>query len=187
MSSKYTIKDQNAAYFLTLTIVGWIDVFTRKIYRDIVIESLKYCQKEKGLEIYAFVIMSNHLHLIVNAKEGYSLSDIMRDFKKYTSKQIIMACHDNTESRREWMLSIFGLAGKTNSNNKYFQVWKQDNHALELYSNKFIIEKLDYIHNNPVRSGIVVKPEDYLYSSARIYADMEGVINIVCLTRPLNM
>ncbi len=67
MSSKYIIKDQNAAHFLTITIVSWVDIFTKKIYRDIIIDSLKYCQKEKGLEIYGYVIMSNHIHLIVRA------------------------------------------------------------------------------------------------------------------------
>lgn len=186
MSSKYTIKDQNAAYYLTLTIAGWIDIFTRKLYRDIILESLKFCQHEKGLELYGYVFMSNHIHLIARAREGHSLSDIMRDFKKYTSKHMIMSIKNEPESRREWMLSIFGLAGRTNSNNKDFQVWKQDNHAVELYSNDFIIEKLDYLHNNPVRAGIVEKPEDYLVSSARNYADLEGLLEIVCLTRPMN-
>ena len=187
MSSKYQIKDQNAAHYLTMTIIGWIDIFTRKNYRDIVLDSLIYCQKEKGLDIYGYVIMSNHLHLIARAKDGFSLSDIIRDFKKYTSKQLILAIQNEPESRREWMLGIFAMAGKTDSNNKEFKVWKQDNHAIEVYSNEFIVEKLDYLHNNPVRAGIVEKPEDYLYSSARNYADMEGLLEIVRLTRPVNM
>jgi len=186
MSSKYKIKDQNAAHYLTMTIVGWIDIFTRKIYRDIVINSLRYCQKEKGLEIYGYVLMSNHIHLIARASDGFLLSDVIRDLKKYTSKQLVIAIQNEPESRKEWMLSIFGLAGKSNSNNKDFQVWKQDNHAVELYSNLFIIEKLDYIHNNPVRAGIVENPEDYLYSSARNYADLNGILEVIHLTRMVN-
>ncbi len=186
MSTKYRIKDQNAAHYLTMTIIGWIDIFTRKTYRDIVIDSLKYCQKEKGLEIYGYVLMSNHLHLMVRTEDGFSLSDVIRDFKKFTSKQMIIAIQNEPESRREWMLSIFGLAGRSNSNNKDFQVWKQDNHAVELYSNQFIIEKLDYMHNNPVRAGIVERPEDYLYSSARNYADMAGLLEVIQLTRLVN-
>ena len=118
MSTKYTVKDQNAPHFLTLTIVGWIDIFIRKIYRDIVIESLKYCQKEKGLEIFAHVIMSNHIHLIANARAGYSLSGILRDFKKFTSKKMILSIQEDTESRRNWMLKLFAYAGKSNCNNK---------------------------------------------------------------------
>jgi putative transposase len=186
MSSRYAIKDQNAAYYLTITIVGWVDIFTRKPYRDSVVESLKYCQKEKGLELYGFVIMSNHIHLIARASDGYALSDILRDLKKYTPKQIINTIQNEPESRREWMPGIFGHAGKSNSNNKDYQVWKQDNHAVELYSNSFITEKLDYLHNNPVRAGIVEKPEDYLYSSARNYAELEGLLEIVRLTRMIN-
>jgi putative transposase len=186
VSTKYTIKDKNAAHYLTMTIVGWVDIFTRKIYRDIVIDSLKYCQKEKGLELYGYIIMSNHIHLIARAGEGFSLSAIIRDFKKHTCRQIINAIEKETESRREWMLGIFGLAGKSNSNNKEFQVWKQDNHAVELYSNYVIIKKLDYLHNNPARAGLVNKPEDYKYSSACNYADMEGLLEIICLTRVLN-
>jgi REP element-mobilizing transposase RayT len=82
----YVITDQYATYFVTFTTVGWVDVFTRKELKEIIIESLKYCQKEKGLIIHAYVIMSNHLHLILRAKEGSAgLSAIIRDFKKYTS------------------------------------------------------------------------------------------------------
>ncbi|MBK6962549.1 MAG: transposase [Bacteroidales bacterium] len=186
MSTKYKIKDQNAAHFVTMTIVGWIDIFTRKIYREIVLDSFKYCQKEKGLEIFGYVIMSNHIHLIARAKEKNSLSDVLRDFKKFTSKQMILAIQEEPESRREWMLKLFAVAGKSNSNNKDFQIWQQDNHAVVLYSNGFIIEKLDYIHNNPVRSGIVENPKDYLFSSARNYEDLEGLLEVIRLTRPLN-
>jgi putative transposase len=181
MSSKYRIKDQNAAYYLTMTIVEWVDIFTRRIYNEIVIDSLKYCQKEKGLEIFGYVIMTNHIHLIARARDGYSLSDIIRDFKKHTSKQIICAIKEEPDSRREWMLSIFDLAGKTNSNNKFYQVWKQDSHAVELYSHNFLIQKLNYIHNNPVRAGLVEKPEAYVFSSARNYAELEGPLEVFCL------
>ena len=84
---RYKITNQNATYFLTLTVINWIDVFTRKEYKHTIVESLIYCQTNKGLKIYAWCIMSNHLHLIVQAKEGYNLSDILRDFKKFTAKK----------------------------------------------------------------------------------------------------
>lgn len=80
------ITNQNAMHFLTFTVVGWLDVFTRKYYRDIIVDSLKYCQKEKGLRLYAFVIMSNHMHLVVSTEIEYELSDVIRDFKKHTAK-----------------------------------------------------------------------------------------------------
>lgn len=99
-------------YFLTLTVVDWVDVFTRPNYKHIIIDSLRYCQKEKGLILYGWCLMSNHLHLIAQADENNHLSDILRDLKKYTSKQIIKAIIENPESRRDWMLDRFRFAGK---------------------------------------------------------------------------
>ncbi|SFS83464.1 transposase [Sphingobacterium wenxiniae] len=80
----YAIRDQEGIHFITFAVVQWVDVFTRKEYTDIIIESLRYCQKNKGLKIYAWCIMSNHVHLIVSTHSPYHLSDILRDFKKYT-------------------------------------------------------------------------------------------------------
>ena len=99
--TSYKIEDQEALYFLTFSTVGWVDLFTRRKYKDVLIESLKYCQEEKGLELYCWVIMSNHVHLIARAKEGFRLSDILRDFKKFTSKKIIKEIEEQGESRRE--------------------------------------------------------------------------------------
>jgi REP element-mobilizing transposase RayT len=149
--------------------VEWVDVFTRKEYRDILLDSIRYCQKGKGLILYAWYLMSNHVHLVVSAVNN-DTSDILRDFKKFTSKQIIKAIEENpVESRKEWMLKIFKDAGEQNSRNKYFQFWRQDNQPKELYSERFTSQKLAYIHNNPVEAGIVDKAEEYLYSSARDY------------------
>ena len=91
--SAYKFNDDRGLYFVTFTVIEWIDVFTRKDYVSITLDSLKHCLKEKGLIIYAWVIMSNHLHLIISRKEsGDDLSAIVRDIKKYTSCQIIK-CH----------------------------------------------------------------------------------------------
>lgn len=182
MSQGYQIKDQSAAHYLTLQIVQWVDIFTRKIYRDIVIESLRYCQKEKGLEIYAYVIMSNHIHLLVRSGNE-NLSGTLRDLKSYTSKEILKAIIEKNESRRDWLLMIFKYAAGKHKRNNTYQLWTHENHAEEVYSNKFIDQKLEYIHNNPVRSGIVANPEDYLYSSARNYADLESVLDIIEVSR----
>ena len=176
--TSYRIGDQNALHYLTFATVGWVDVFTRKSYRDILIESFKYCQKTKGLELYAYVIMSNHVHMIARAKEGYKLSDILRDFKKHTSKQIIKTIETESESRREWILRLFLGAGQLNKKNTKYQLWRNDNHPIELSSSKVIDQKLEYIHNNPVESGIVVLPEEYIYSSAKNYTGMIGLLNI---------
>lgn len=109
-----------------------VDVFTRSTYTDIVLESLRYCQKEKGLRIHAWCIMSNHLHLMISTKFGSHPSDVLRDFKKFTSKQIIAVIEDKEqlESRRNWMLWIFRQAGEENAKNKTYQFWQQENHRI---------------------------------------------------------
>ncbi len=100
MGHKYAITDKEGVYFITFATVGWIDVFTRKVYKDILVDNLKYCQEKKGLIIYSWCIMSNHVHLIAVAIE-HNLSDILRDFKSYTAKLLIKAIVENAESRRE--------------------------------------------------------------------------------------
>lgn len=104
----HKIVNQNALHFITLTVVSWADVFSRQVYRDIVLDSLIYCQKEKGLVVNAYVLMSNHLHLICYPKMPNLLSNTIRDFKKFTSKRIIYEIETNkSESRREWLLRLF--------------------------------------------------------------------------------
>jgi REP element-mobilizing transposase RayT len=113
----YKIINKEAIHFITFAVVEWVDVFTRKEYKDVLINGLKHCQKEKGLIIYAWCIMSNHVHLAVAAKNN-DLSDILRDFKKFTAKQIVKVIEESkTESRKDWMLSVFKKEGALNSRN----------------------------------------------------------------------
>jgi len=169
-------------YFVSFATVGWIDVFTRIIYRDIIVESVKYCQKEKGLNLYAWVIMTNHVHLIVEAREGFLMEHIIRDLKRHTSKQLLKTIIENpVESRREWMLAIFKSAGNYNSNNKNYQFWQQNNRPIELWTTEVLMQKLEYLHANPVEAGFVDKAEDYLYSSARDYCGEKGLIDVLLL------
>ncbi len=183
MSTGYQIKDQQALYYLTLQIVDWVDIFTRIDYRDIFLDSIRYCQQNKGLQVFGFVIMSNHVHIIVNSPEG-ELSAIIRDLKKFTSRSFIERIEKGTESRKTWMLNQFKFSALKHSKRSIHQVWTHENHAIHLYIPKFTWEKLDYIHKNPVRAGIVENPEDYLYSSARNYADMEALLDVILLDRP---
>jgi len=179
VSRTYKFANPEGLYYITFATVWWVDVFTRPQYKNILVESLSYCRKEKGLELFAYVIMTNHVHLIARAKEGFELSAIMRDFKKFTSKQILTAITENPqESRKEWMLQIFKKAGLYNSNNTNYQFWQQDNHPIELFKVETIEQKLHYIHNNPVVKCIVINPEDYMYSSARNYAELDCVLEI---------
>ncbi len=171
----YRIRNKEGIYFITFAVTGWVDVFTRKVYRDIVVDSLKFCQKEKGLILHAWCIMSNHIHLILSS-EKFNLSNVLRDFKKFTSKQILETIQlDYGESRREWMLDLFRMAGTAKSRNSVYQFWRQDKHPIELYSAKFTSQKLNYIHANPVVAGIVDQEEDYLYSSSRDYHSGKSV------------
>jgi REP element-mobilizing transposase RayT len=177
MSTGYKILDQEGLYFLTFQIVGWVDIFTRKVYRDIVINSFQYCQKHKGLELFAYIIMSNHVHIMARSATG-DLSGIVKDFKNYTSKQFLEVIEDEKESRSEWMKIVFGYHGKF-KNKQTFQVWTHENHSEVIYSQKFIEQKINYIHNNPVLAGVVERPEDYLYSSARNYAELTTMIEVI--------
>jgi REP element-mobilizing transposase RayT len=177
MSTGYKIHEKDGAHFLTFQVVGWVDLFSRRDYRDVVIDSFKYCQQNKGLNLFAFVIMSNHIHLLAQSEVG-DLSGFIRDFKRYTSKRFVEIMESGKESRSEWMGMVFKYHAKLKANQTH-QVWTHENHAEHIYSQKFIEQKVQYIHNNPVRSGIVLNPEDYLYSSARNYAGLESVIDVV--------
>ena len=132
MSSNYKAINSQTPHFLTFTIVGWIDIFTRNLYKDLFVQSLQYCTENKGLCLHAWVIMTNHVHLIVSTKEK-TIPDFVRAIKKYSCKTIIEAIQQNKrESRKDWMLNMFDYAGKTNNDNMYFQLWKQGYHPIEL-------------------------------------------------------
>ena len=176
----YQIRDQHAIHFITFAVVQWVNVFSRKEYTDIVVESLKFCKANKGLRIHAWCIMSNHVHLIISANEQTTLSDILRDFKKFTSTKIIKAIENNTrESRRNWMLWIFKKAGESNNRNEKYQFWQQENHPVECFSNDILESRFKYLHENPVRAGIVGFEHEYIYSSGiDYYSDQKGLLEI---------
>ncbi|MGV9013483.1 MAG: REP-associated tyrosine transposase, partial [Flavobacteriales bacterium] len=155
-----------ATYFVTLTGDSWVDVFTRKELVDELLKSIRYCQDNKGLELFAYVIMSNHAHFVMRRTEGL-LADLLRDFKSYTAKQLLhlIATLPN-ESRSEWLLRHFNHAGLTSAQNKKFAFWKKDSHPIELYTSEVFDQKVEYIHMNPVISGLVSEPAHYLLSSA---------------------
>lgn len=179
MSSKYKVADSTIPHFVTFSVVGWIDVFSREHYNEIMIESLQYCAEHKGLSLHAWVIMTNHVHLVISSKNA-KLEELVRDIKKFTSKQIIKAISENPqESRKEWMLNIFRFTGSGNKNNKEFQFWKQDYHPVELTTNEMLEQRLLYLHENPVRSGLVWEAWHYKYSSAIDYYTKEkGLLKI---------
>jgi len=130
------------------------------------------------LEIYAFVVMSNHIHLLLRSDKA-KLSDTIPDFKAHTGREILKAIDLESKSRRDWMLNIFEFAAKKHKLKEDYQFWTHENHPELIYSDKFLFQKLNYIHENPARAGIVEKAEDYLYSSARDFAGLPCLLYIV--------
>ena len=182
MSSKYKVGDHSTPHFVTFTVVGWVDVFSRETYKEIFINSLKFCIQNKGLLLHAWVIMTNHVHLIISSVSN-KIDALVRDIKKFTSKQILVAIMDSSiESRKEWMANMFAYAGRNNSSNKEFQFWKQYYHPVELSTDFRLHQRLNYLHNNPVKSGLVWEPWHYKYSSATdYYTGQKGLIELQML------
>jgi putative transposase len=180
MATRYHFGDNEKPHFITFAVVNWIDVFTREAYVQILLDSLKFCIEKKGLKLHAWVIMSNHVHLIASAQKGIKLADIMRDMKKFTSQRIIAAIEENQqESRKDWLLWMFKRAGAKNKNNDTYQFWQQDNHPIELSTNQMMDERLNYLRTNPVKAGIVWEPQHYKYSSAiDYYTEEKGLLTI---------
>lgn len=166
MSERRKANVQGAAYFVTFTVLGWVDVFTRKVLAEELIKNIQYSQHNKGLRVFAYVIMSNHLHMIVQ-REGGTLAEWIRDFKSFTAKRIIHLIETHPdESRRDWLLTYFREQGKLTAQSREYAFWAKTNHPTELFTQLFYDQKARYIHMNPVVAGIVTQPEHYLLSSA---------------------
>lgn len=177
-SENYRIRNQHSVYFLTFTVTDWVDVFTRRNYRDIIAESLSYCRKNKGLQLFAWCLMTNHIHMVCTTKPPFKMSDFVRDFKKFTAKSVLFDIQSLPESRKEWMLYRFEYAGKFDNRIKKYRFWQDKSHPIELTTTEMIEQKINYIHENPVKTGLFCAAEDYLYSSARNYAGLNSVVEI---------
>lgn len=178
MSRKYKFHNKEGLYFISFAVVYWLDVFVRDEYSQILVDSLAYCRKNKGLEIYAWCIMPSHVHLVFRAKEN-NPGVLLKELKTFTSKKMQAAIDENIqESRKEWLLWMMERAGLKNSNVKNRQFWQQHNQPIELWSPAVIDQKINYIHNNPIEAGFVLEPEHWKYSSAIDYAGGKGVLEI---------
>ena len=177
MSEKHKFHDPRGMYFVTMATVGWVDLFTRFELKHIIIDSLRHCQKEKGLVIHAWCLMPGHLHLIISSENN--LSGILRDFKKFTSKELIATINRINESRKGWILELFSDVADHLRRVKNYKVWQDGNHSEILTSAKFTRQKLDYLHDNPVMDEIVDEPWEYRYSSARdYYSNKKGYLEV---------
>ncbi|RFZ84119.1 transposase [Mucilaginibacter terrenus] len=178
MSRKYKFLNKEGLYFVSFATVNWIDVFTRSVYCEVVADSLNYCSKNLGMNIFCWCIMPSHVHLIFAAQNN-NPELLLGRFKEFTSKQIVKEILGNTqESRREWLLWMFKRAAAKSSNVTGHQFWQHHNKPIQLWSAAVIQQKADYIHNNPVEAGFVTDCWHWKYSSAIDYADGKGLIEI---------
>jgi putative transposase len=158
--------DFDGLFFVTLTVVGWVDVFSRSLYTDIVVKNLQYCQREKSLELYAYVIMTNHLHMIAAQKEG-NLQEVLGRFKSFTAKEILKAIEGNEkESRKDWLLHMFHFHARLNKQYYEYHFWQSINHPTAITGHEMLMQKVKYTQLNPVRAGYVREPDHWYYSSA---------------------
>jgi REP element-mobilizing transposase RayT len=179
MSRNYKFYNPDGIYFVSFAVVEWVDVFTRRMYKDILVDSLNFCIKEKGMVIYAWCIMTNHMHLVFSSTQS-NPAHLLGDFKRFTSNKLVKAILNNPqESRKEWLIQTFKIAASNSSNVKHHQFWRHDNKPIELWSNEVIDKKINYIHQNPIVEGIVHQAGDYIYSSAKNYEGGKGLVNNV--------
>ncbi len=173
MRSTYKIYNPEGVYFITSTIVNWLPVFTSGPYYQILIDSIKFSQLEKELKLYAYVFLEDHFHLIVSAEK---LSNVIGSIKGYTAKEIIRKLKDD---KNEKLLEKFRKAKLSYKTKNEFQIWQESFHPQELLTENIIRQKVDYIHMNPVRRGLVKEPEDWKYSSAGFVTNgAEGILHL---------
>jgi putative transposase len=145
MHSRYKIAELESPHFITCTVVGWLPVFTRQKYLDIITAALSFCRQEKGLRLHAYVILDNHLHLMVSAD---NLSQMIRDFKRHTAKEILAAAR---QEDKQWLLKQFEFFKSAHKRDSQHQVWQEGFHPQAITTEDMLRQKLDYIHYNPVR------------------------------------
>jgi len=176
MTSKYPIVEPQGCYLLTLNTIDRVDIFIRPFFKQIIVESLNYFIEKKGLVVYGWCLMTNHLHLIVQPKDGFDLSTLIKDFKAFTAKIILEDLNTESEMRRTWIMKRIREAALFDK----LDLWENSDHPIQVNAEEreSITESLKQIHNNPVRNKIVASPQDYLHSSARNYAGLKGLVNI---------
>ena len=170
--SRYKIYEKNAPHFQTCTINEWKPLFTRPATTQIILDSFSYRQQHENFKLYAYVILENHLHCIIQTD---NLNKAMSSFKSYTAKLLIDCLKQNNASK---LLKKLAFHKRLHKVDRQYQVWEEGNHPQLIYDETMLLQKIEYIHNNPVKRGYVDKPTDWRYSSARNYAGMPGLIPV---------
>ncbi len=170
--SRYRILDPTRPYFLTLTVNHWLPVFTRPETVGILLDSWCFLRRETGFRLHGYVVLENHVHLVAGAPDLGR--DIQRS-KSYTARKILDYLKENRERRMLELLRLFKREYKTCSD---YQLWEEGSHPQLIESEAVMRQKLEYIHNNPMKRGYVDRPEHWRYSSARSYLGQEGLIEV---------
>jgi putative transposase len=148
--------------FYTATILNWQHLLKGDKYKNIIVESLQFCVKENKVKLYAFVIMSNHIHLVWQQIPPTTKVKLQHSFMTFTAQKI----KEDLQKNNPILLETF----KVNATDRMYQVWERNPLTINLFSPKVFYQKIDYIHFNPVVAGLCINPEDYYYSSAKFYA-----------------
>ncbi len=159
MRSRYRINEPGQAHFVTGTVVNWLPLFTTAARCDILVESLAYCRQSKGLQIYAWVILDTHFHAILTAPD---LSRVLADLKRHTAQRVIKQLEEHNCT---WLLRQLRHARLAHKAESAHQVWQEGSHPQAMASDVMMEQKLEYLHNNPVKRGLVASPEHWRYSS----------------------
>jgi len=170
--TRYKIYEPEKPYFITFTILNWLPVFTRKESVEVLINSLKYLKESDELKLYAYVILENHLHLVLKSKD---LVLTVQKFKSYTAKEIINLLKKSGAST---LLEQFALNKKNHKKESKYQIWEEGYAPKLIQGEEMMRNKIEYIHNNPVKRGFVDEPWYWRYSSARNYRGMDGLIDV---------
>jgi len=170
--SRYKIHEGQQPHFLTCTIVEWIPLFSSPPLVEIVYDSWRFLQQHERLEIFAYVIMENHLHLVASSPD---LSKEIGDFKSFTARQIIDYLKEKNAHR---VLRQLARAKARHKKDRTYQVWQEGSHPQQIQGEAMMRQKIEYIHNNPVKRGYVDNPVHWRYSSARNYAGLPGLLEV---------
>jgi len=171
--TRYILYETEHPYFITGTVNSWLPIFTRQEAADIIYDSWRYLQRERELDLFAYVILENHLHMIVSAPE---LPAVIQSFKSYTARKIIDLLKERRAIALLRQLRATKLRHKTQSE---YQVWQEGGKPKQIQNDEMMWQKIEYIHNNPVVRGFVDDPLHWRWSSARNYAGQAGLIEVV--------
>jgi len=175
--SSYRIYDTSYPYFMTSSFIQGFPIFSDPESAQIVLESLKFLQEKRRVTLYAYVLMENHFHLIAQSED---LSEKMRHFKPFTAREIIKLFKHRKRTQILRKLRDSKLRHKRNST---YQVWQESFHPKQIIGDKMMLQKIEYIHNNPVKRGYVNKPTDWRYTSAGNYEGRNFLIPVTVFKR----